>query len=380
MKKEIIYLPKGFAILEWTMEQGLTLINKYPESLNIDLDDMMRVFYAHITGSGEKGSVIVRLERSDANINSHFTGIESKNPYMINIILELGEDPEMFGNAINDINTNILQYLNKINENPSKKLEIFKELSDYLGKMFDFLKRLTKLTKEQKIAQIFLSRKGREILKRLQESPTSKSELKLYLEVTLGQIITNLDISLESFIQTGLIKEDWISGYRDQFVFLLNDFSIMRGPILNMVEMARKNRPTSEVAKKYLNQLFEFFSKYKPTEEDSLKLASIVAHPDKYNVLKLFANNYYRLNKIPKGPDIGGDELIEIINELTEAKILTKIADKKDEWVFMLSDIKINLFFPEYMLEKIRNSFNQRKIKEEIAIKHLDLLEKIYTK
>lgn len=374
-------MPKGFAILEWTMEEGLILDKKFPETLEINLDDMMRVFYAHITGSGEKGNVIVRLEKAQSNINSHFTGIESKTPYMINLILELGEDPEMFGDVVMEINTNILQYLNKMEDNPDQKLEISGELDTYLAKMFDFLKRLANLTKEQKIAQIYCSRKGREILKKVQENPISKNELKLYLEENLNQIITNLDISLDSFIQTGLIKEDWITGYRDQFLFLLNDFSILRIPAFRIIEMAKNGRPTSEVAQKYLNQVNEFFSKYKITEEDSLKIASILAHPDKFDVYKLFSNNFYRFDKIPKGPDVGGEELTNIINQLIEERILTRITDiKKEEWVLLLTDINIKLFFPEYLIEKIRNSFNQRKIKEEVAVKHLELLEKAYSK
>lgn len=374
-------MPKGFALLEWTMEEGLVLNKKFPEPLEIDLDDMMRVFYAHITGTGEKGNVIVRLEKAQSNISSHFTGIESKVPYMINLILELGEDPEMFGDVVTEINTNILQYLDKVSESPAQKFEIYNELDKYMAKMFEFLKRLGNLNKEQKIAQIYSSPKGRQILEKLQESPISKKELKIYLEENLKQIITNLDISLESFIQTGIMKEDWITGFRDQFLFLLNDFSILRGPAYKIIELAKKNRPTSDVAQQYLKQVNEYFSHYLASTDDSLKIASILKHPDKYDVFKLFTDNFYKLDKIPKGPEVGGEEVRNIINELVEKKILTKILDKKNnEWVFLLSNINVNLFFPEYLIEKIRKEFNQRKIKEEVAIKHLELLEKAYTK
>ncbi|KKM73806.1 hypothetical protein LCGC14_1406740, partial [marine sediment metagenome] len=67
-------MPIGFAITEWTEDEGLAISHKYPKTLDIDLDDMMRIFYAHITGAGEAGNVVVRLEKSRANVSSYFTG------------------------------------------------------------------------------------------------------------------------------------------------------------------------------------------------------------------------------------------------------------------------------------------------------------------
>ena len=52
-------MPIGFVITEWTEDEGLAVKLKYPETQEIDLDDMMRIFYAHITGAGEAGNVIV---------------------------------------------------------------------------------------------------------------------------------------------------------------------------------------------------------------------------------------------------------------------------------------------------------------------------------
>ena len=60
----------------------------YPEDLIVDLDDMMRIFYAHITGAGEAGKVLVRLEKARSNVMSYFTGMESENQFMINFIME----------------------------------------------------------------------------------------------------------------------------------------------------------------------------------------------------------------------------------------------------------------------------------------------------
>ena len=89
-------MPLGFVITEWTEDEGMTVKLSHPESLEVDLDDMMRIFYAHITGAGEAGNVLVRLEKARSNVFSYFTGVDSEMPIMINLMLELGEDPEMF--------------------------------------------------------------------------------------------------------------------------------------------------------------------------------------------------------------------------------------------------------------------------------------------
>ena len=61
---------------------------------------MMWSFYAHITGAGETGNLLVRLEKAHLNISSYFTGLESDMPVIINLMLELGEDLEMFSETV----------------------------------------------------------------------------------------------------------------------------------------------------------------------------------------------------------------------------------------------------------------------------------------
>ena len=135
-------MAKGFVITEWTEDQGLVVTFSHPESLNIDLDDMMRIFYAHITGAGEAGNVLVRLEKARSNVYSYFTGMESSKPIMINLMLELGEDPEMFGEAVlHEINQAILHYLIQMGTNISQKYEITKELTKYLKSTLILLER-----------------------------------------------------------------------------------------------------------------------------------------------------------------------------------------------------------------------------------------------
>jgi hypothetical protein len=375
-------MAKGFAITKWTEDQGLVVYHSYPENLIVDLDDMMRIFYAHITGAGEAGNVLVRLEKAKANVSSYFTGMESATPIMINLMLELGEDPEMFGEAvISEINTKILKYLQKMNENVGESYEITKELINYMKDALLLLERLKNLSKEQRMAQIFSSKRLRTILEMLEERAYSRGELRNLIEEKTGRYIANLEIALDPFIKTDIIKQDWIEGDSDITLFLLSDFTIMRAPAEKVIENAKKNLPTPELATKYMEEVNIFFSKYEPNFEDNLRVAQNMINPDKYDFITLFRERAYPLNKIPKGPGESFDQIKMFLKSLEEDKIIILIKDKTDmEWVFLLTDPIAQNFYPEYLIEKIRKDISEKKLKKNTAIKHLELLEQVYKK
>ena len=375
-------MPKGYIITRWTDDRGLVLQFSHPESLLVDLDDMMRIFYAHITGAAEAGSVLVKLEKARSNVSSYFTGMDSKVPFMINLMLELDEDPELFGETvISEINTNAMNYLNAMVENPPRSYEINEELKDYLKTSLFLLERLKNLSKEQRIAQIYVSEKGRKILEILEERAYSRKELSETLEEKLGKSIFNLEITLDPFIKTDLIKQDWIEGDQDITLFLLSDFTIMRKPADKVVKVAKSNLPTPELAYKYLEEVKKFFSSYSPNFEDSIRVANNMINPDKYDFITLFRDKAYPINKIPKGPGETFDEIKELLNLLEKDNIITIIKDNKGlEWVFLLTDVVAHTFYPEYMIENIRKNVSDNKLKKNTAIKHLELLEQVYKK
>jgi hypothetical protein len=375
-------MTKGYIITKWTEDQGLALQLSYPETLEVDLDDMMRIFYAHITGAAEAGNVLVRLEKANSNVASHFTGMDVNIPFMINLILDLDEDPEIFGEkVISEINDNILTYLNAITSEPSRIYDITEELKDYIKNSLFLLERLKNLSKEQRMAQIFTSEKGRTILEVLRESAYSRNELRNILEEKLAKSIYNLEITLDPFVKTDLIKQDWIEGDSDISLFLISDFTIMRVPATKLIDDAKKRLPTPYLATKYLEQVNTYFSMYTPTYEDNLKITNDMINPDKYDFITLFREKAYPINKIPKSPGETFDEIREMLNLLEKDKILTIIKDQKGmEWIFLLTDPIAQTFYPEYMIENIRQKTAEKKLKRKTAIKYLELLEQFYKK
>ena len=375
-------MPIGFVITEWTEDQGLAVLYTHPETLEVDLDDMMKIFYAHITGAGAAGNVLVRLEKARSNVSSYFTGMESSRPLIVNLMLELGEDPELFGDTvIQEMNETILNYLGKMGSGLSQDYELVKELKDFLKDSLFLLDRLKNLTKEQRIAQIYNSEKGRTILMTLQERALSRKELQGILEEKLNKIIANMDITLDPFIKTGLVKQDWVEEDTDVTLFLLSDFTLFRTPVSKLIDDAKRNLPSPMLATKYLEEVTNFFKNYKPTTEDNLKIAQNIMNPDKYDYITLFRERSYPLNKIPRGPGESVAEIGSLLKTLENEHILKIIEDeKKIPWIFLLTDIKAHTFYPEYLIEKIRTDRMEGKLKKSVAIKHLELLEEIYKK
>jgi hypothetical protein len=375
-------MPQGFIITEWTEDQCLVIKLSYPEDLKIDLDDMMRIFYAHITGAGEAGNVLVRLEKAHSNVSSFFTGMESEKPLMINLMLDLGEDPDMFGEAvIREMNETILTYLNKMRSGISETYEIVKELSNYLRNALFLLDRLKNLTKEQRLAQIYSNTKTRTIFEILRERAMARRDLQDELGEKLQKVFSNIEVTLDPFVKTGLIKQDWIEGHSDITLFLLSDFTIFRSPVEKLVEDAKKNLPTPTLATNYLEEVTKFFTDYKPSFEDNLLIAKDLINPDKYDFITLFRERAYPLNKIPKGPGESMEQVSDFLKGLEKDNVLRFLRDEKGAlWVFMLSDIATKTFYPEYMIEKIRQDRADKKVSKEVAIKHLELLETAYKK
>ncbi|TKJ18263.1 MAG: hypothetical protein CEE43_18555 [Promethearchaeota archaeon Loki_b32] len=375
-------MPHGFIITEWTEDQGLVVKLSYPEDLQIDLDDMMRIFYAHITGAGEAGNVLVRLEKARSNVSSYFTGLDSDMPVMINLMLELGEDPEMFGETVlKEIDDEILNYLRQMSTDVSQSYEIVKKIRLYLKNTLILLDRLKNLSKEQRLAQIYCSEKARTILEALQEKPLFRRELQGIIEEKLNKIVPNIEYVLDPFIKTGLIMQDWVEGDTDITLFLLSDFTIFRTPVAKLVEDAKKNFPTPEIASAYLEEVTQFFKDYKPNLEDNLKIAQTIMNPDNYDFITLFRERAYPLNKIPKAPGQSVDEVGSFLKNLENEQIIKLIKDNKDTvWVMLLTDIVAHTFYPEYLIEKIRKERMDGNIKKTVAIKHLEFLEKTYKK
>ncbi|MCP4763654.1 MAG: hypothetical protein GY870_17925 [archaeon] len=373
-------MTKGYVITRWTEDEGLVTLANYPKSLDIDLDDMMRVFYAHVTGKEEAGNVMVRLEKARANVYSYFTGMESKMPMMLCLLMDVGEEPEMFGESlIKEINDTIIDFLHQMGSKRTTNYNVVKKVENYLHRALLLLERLKNLTREQTIAQIYCSEKGRATLELLQKGPVSKKNLQMLVEDKLDKSVSNLDIVLELFSKTNILQQDWIEGYTDIFLFLTEDFTLSRMPPKTIIERAKNKLPNPELANQYLKYIKEFYANYEPTEFDNYVLANNLINPDKFDFIALFRNKPYPLKKLPKSPVEGVLTIEDLMKLMEKDQIIKTFTDSKGiKWVFLVSDIMVDTFYPEYLIESVRSDHMKGILKKEIALRHLKFLENAY--
>ena len=62
-------------------------------------------------------------------------------------------------------------------------------------------------------------------------------------------------------------------------------------------------------------------------------------------------------------------DIDEILHKLQSIKSLEIFKDKQDnEFYFLITDLRIQKFFPEYILNKILENYNNKSIPESIVI------------
>lgn len=236
------------------------------------------------------------------------------------------------------------------------------------------------LGKDQILAKIFSTELDYNILKLLRERARNRTEIVKILESKIPNApMKDINESIVLFVQTELVQMEWFEGNFDVHLFLISDFGIFRTPAFKIIEEAEKHLPTPTVADQYLEKVAEFFDSYKPNYEDNLFVAQNLRDPDIFVTLTLLRERIYPLKKFPKGMGESKVDMKSIIDRMEKAGIVTIIRDEtKEDWVMLLTDIRLPQFYPEYMLENIRRDAEEKKVTPQLAAKHLDLLEVHY--
>ncbi|MHA2330373.1 MAG: hypothetical protein ACXACR_17775 [Candidatus Hodarchaeales archaeon] len=236
------------------------------------------------------------------------------------------------------------------------------------------------LTKEQMLAKIYSNEVGRAVLELLQEKVRSRTELAELTEnllVKTKTTKTEFDDLLDLFVRTEIVQQEWID--YELNLFLIADFILYRRPAHAIVEAAGQNLPSPQLAENYLQEVQEFFSDYQPSNEDNLIVAENLEHPASLEILMLLRQNPYTINNFPETLEQKGKNIKELLKPLQEKGIVKILKDKQnEEWVLLVTDITAQVFYPEYILEKIRSNLSEKKLSPKLALTHLDLLEHNY--
>ena len=363
--------------------------------------DLFSILYHHTTSireisGGFSNYYEGRLKETPYQVSSYFIQAESGTQYLTLVIFTLDEDLGLYEDIIKSL-AKKMDYLFETFETAKKtnQISLISKIHDNIETELKYatfqIKRLTNLDKIQKSALIFNSYERLEILKTLRESPKSKKEVREILERVKEN--PNLDVLLEPFLELNLIRRDWIKGKRDkvtgllenqgEYLFLTKDIELLRVPNLDLLNHLKDSK--SDLYPKYEAQVIDYFSEYNPKEqtiEQKKKLSSILLNPDVYDLFAMLRNKYYPRDKIPNiFSEFADVELL--LDDLIQSQIIIEIKDQKERpWLLLLTDIQPIIFFPEYLLERIKDAYHSEDIKKkipfEVAKKALELLEVAY--
>jgi predicted flap endonuclease-1-like 5' DNA nuclease len=233
------------------------------------------------------------------------------------------------------------------------------------------------LGKEQLLAYLYSGERESIILNLLRDRARNKNELSIFLEKKeLPCTPRELNDIIDFFVRAEVAQLEWFRGNYDVHVFMISDFDIFRSPAPKIVAEAKKNLPSPLVAESYLDKVTDFFEEYVPSHEDKMELAKALLDPDIFVTLTILREKSYPLEKFPKGYGQDRVDMQSIIRKMEKYGIVKIIQDEtKKEWVMLFNDVSVPQFYPEYMIENIRADVYNNKIKEDLALRHLDLLE-----
>ncbi len=367
----------------------------------ISTSDLFSILYHHTTSMREIAGGFSnfyegRLKETFYQISSYFIQADSGTQFLTILVFTLDEDLGIYEDIIKSL-ARKMDYLFETFETAKKtnQISIISKIHENIENELKYatfqIKRLTSLDKIQKSALIFNSYERLEILKTLRESPKSKKEVREILERVKEN--PNLDILLEPFLELNLIRRDWIKGKRDkrtgliqdqgEYLFLTKDIELIRVPNYELLNHLKESK--HELYSKYEAKVVDFFSEYDPktqTVEQKKKISSILLNPDIYDLFAMLRNKYYPKDKIPNIFSEFAD-LELLLDELIQLQIIIEIKDQKERpWLLLLTDIQPMIFFPEYMLNNVKDAYHnedaKKKIPFEVAKKALDLLEVAY--
>ncbi len=353
-------MPVGLVVMRWNERVGTELLNQYPEELNISDKTLMQVYSTH-EYSGEAG--MISLMVGSLNIASYYTGPDSQ--YYILLLLNIDEDPDSFEGGLADASRTILQNLED---------DVYKE---YIPMLFRRISVYPTLNSEQQLAMIYENEVKRMIILRLQdEGVVSKSELSVWLKDQYKQGFVDIENILNDLIKKELIKETSVKGMPSELIFLTNDIIMIRRPPIKLLKDPSDRGLPSNLVEDYKMECKKFFTDYRPSKEDNLRLINLVTNPQVYETIRLLRTSIVTKNDLEKLKKKGVEDLNDVLKLLWENRITHVFQDPQgNEYYTLLSDFVIERVFPKYLLNIIKVQYEQKSKADEVLVEYINVLE-----
>jgi len=356
-------MPIGLLIMKWNERSGVDILHKHPKDIVISDKTLMQIYSTHEYTS-EAG--LVSMNVGALNIGSYYTGQE--NGVYVVLLLNLEEDPDLYEDGLADAARLIL--LNWENN-------VYKHL---VPSIFQRLCVYPSLNEERRIAMIYTDDVKNMIVKKLQsEGSILKSELALWIKDEYKKGFVNLEATILSLVRASIIKIVSVKGTPSETVFLIKDFYITRAPPADLIKDATNRGLPANLVESYKNEIHNFFSTYKNTEEDNIELAKLLLEPPVYETLMLLRQAIVTRDDLEKLQKKGVEDIDDVLKKLWNAKLLVVLQDDAGrEYYGLQSDIKVISVFPEWQLNMIREQYTSKLKSNLVLIEYVNTLKEIY--
>jgi DNA-binding transcriptional ArsR family regulator len=349
-------MPVAILLIDWDSKIGAVLKAKVPgdfadyykEDLNTEI---MRIFTSHAMGDATAGfsSLSVRIGGEEYSVASYYTGIlREEEQYCVSLLLTPSEDPKTYEAAITSIVGPLTNSVVSMTD-----AEFQAELENTYRRII----RLAGMTDESRLARLFADEVSRAVFPKLWKGGISKEDLEEWLKMVTGLPSVSVDSILAPFEELGIVKTEWVDEIGRTCVFMIKDLEVFRAPPLQAMEIAA-SIIDPELAAEYKSEVLEFLTEWQKTPDDTVAVAQVLADPDCYDMLNELRRRPANISELEATLGIPPKELKEGIQTLKKYRIVSEKRRKGasgefDKWLFLLNDIRVRLFFPEYFLQSL---------------------------
>ncbi|MFX1379877.1 MAG: DUF2341 domain-containing protein [Promethearchaeota archaeon] len=355
--------PVGLVLMKWNERVGTEILAKYPEETIISEKTCMQIYSTH-EYSGEKGTITLSV--GPLNIISYYTGPEQG--YYLLLILDLEDDPDLYEGGMADVLRGLIENV----EDDSFKM--------LMPSYFQRLSLYPSFSDEEILALTYQDEAKRMIIDNLREAGViSKAELVIWFKDKYIEKFIDLEATISDLLKKGIIKQVSVKGLLSELIVLINDVYMLRVPPIEIIEDPINRGLPTQFKKEYIDIVKKFFQSYIPSNEDNLKIVTLLSNPQVHLTLRLLRSAIVSRQELEKLKVKGVADPYGVIKALWENKLIAVFQDEmNNEYYALLSDFYIDLIFPKYLLQVIKTSYEQKSLTNKVLMEYLEILEDVY--
>jgi hypothetical protein len=355
-------MPTGILLWKWDSRSGAEILGQWPKEVEVGTKTLMQLYSTHLYSA--KADVISMYVGS-LNLVSMWTG--SIQNYFLTLLLKQDEDPDNFTEIISDSMYYLVPFIDQDTYSPILPT-IFQRFEEYPSANF-----------EQRRAILYSNDLNRTIIRALQEEGIYfKDELKIWLEESLKTTVFNYDIAIERLSHNNFIKVATVKGVEGTYLFLINDFVMLRAPPLDLAQKQHgQNDPT--LYDQIILKIREYFKYYRTSERDNLQILNLISQSNYYKIIDFLRKTHANESTLRKLTIHGVQDIFNLINNLKNLDIVDTVKHRNGDLIYFLkSDIVLDQSRPDFMMRRIYNMRQEGKKNPVLLRNYINILKESF--